>query len=50
MVVLKYVPDFRWMMDREDAPWYPTARLFRQTRYNDWNEVFERIAAELALR
>lgn len=47
-IVLKYVPDWRWMMDREDSPWYPTARLFRQTRHGDWDEVFERIARELS--
>jgi tetratricopeptide (TPR) repeat protein len=47
-LVLNYMPEWRWMMDREDTPWYPTARLFRQTCRGDWNEVFERIAAELA--
>jgi tetratricopeptide (TPR) repeat protein len=47
-IVLKHVPDWRWMMYREDTPWYPTARLFRQARRDDWDEVFERIAAELA--
>ena len=47
-IVLKHVPDWRWMMDREDTPWYPTARLFRQARRDDWGEVFERIARELA--
>jgi len=47
-IVLKHVPDWRWMMDREDTPWYPTARLFRQARRDDWGDVFERIAAELA--
>jgi hypothetical protein len=46
-IVLKYVPDWRWMMHRDDSPWYPTARLFRQTRHGDWDEVFERIAREL---
>ena len=47
-IVLKHVPDWRWMMDREDTPWYPTARLFRQARRGDWDEVFLRIASELA--
>ena len=47
-IVLRHVPDWRWMIDREDTPWYPTARLFRQTRHADWDEVFERIAGELA--
>ena len=32
--------DWRWMIDREDSPWYPTIRLFRQSRLDDWAEVF----------
>jgi hypothetical protein len=47
-VVLKDIPEWRWMMDREDSAWYPTACLFRQRRPGDWDEVFERVAAELA--
>ena len=46
--VVKQVPDWRWMMDRKIPLWYPTARLFRQTRRGDWDEVFELIAGELA--
>jgi len=46
-VVLPLVPDWRWLLGREDSPWYPTMRLFRQTRYGCWEEVFERIAKEL---
>lgn len=44
-VALTVSPDFRWLLEREDTPWYPTMRLFRQRRLDDWNEVFERIAA-----
>jgi len=40
--------DWRWMEDREDTPWYPTMRLFRQDRPGDWKAVLERITAELA--
>jgi FkbM family methyltransferase len=47
-VALKYLPDWRWMLGREDSPWYPTARLFRQRRLGDWDDVFARVAAELA--
>jgi FkbM family methyltransferase len=47
-IVLRQVPDWRWMMDRSDSPWYPTALLFRQTRSGDWNEVFEKMASALA--
>ena len=40
--------DWRWMIDREDSPWYPTLRLFRQSRLDDWSEVFARAADVLA--
>jgi Tfp pilus assembly protein PilF len=50
-VVLQSVPDWRWLIDRSDSPWYPSMRLFRQLRSGDWPEVFERVANELtALR
>jgi len=39
--------DWRWMQDREDSPWYPTMRLFRQPRAGDWPAVIERLGAEL---
>jgi FKBP-type peptidyl-prolyl cis-trans isomerase 2 len=38
-VLLPFVPDWRWMMNREDSPWYPTMRLFRQTKSGDWESV-----------
>jgi hypothetical protein len=47
-VALPVARDWRWLLDREDCPWYPTMRLFRQKRWGDWDEVFARIA--LALR
>jgi hypothetical protein len=40
-------PDWRWMEGRDDSPWYPTMRLFRQRRSGDWDEVVERVAREL---
>lgn len=40
-------PDWRWQLDREDSPWYPTIRLFRQPRLKDWASVMDRIASEL---
>ena len=46
-VALKQVPDWRWMMDRADSPWYPSIRLFRQSARNDWNGVFADIEREL---
>ncbi len=44
---LPIVPDWRWLLARDDSPWYPTMRLFRQTTAGDWHEVFARIAAAL---
>ena len=40
-------PDWRWMLDRDDSPWYPTMRLFRQDRAGDWAGVIARVAEEL---
>ena len=47
-VVLKWFADWRWMLDRNDSPWYPTMRLFRQARSNDWAEVMARVTADVA--
>src|ERR1700730_7195406 len=41
------VPHRTWMLDRADSPWYPSMRLFRQTRRDHWDSVFDDIAAEL---
>ena len=49
-LALSFVPDWRWLLERPDCPWYPTMRLFRQKWLGDWNDVFERIAAELQLK
>ena len=46
-VALKRVPDWRWLLDCEDSPWYPTMRLFRQSRAGDWAGVFDRMHSEL---
>ena len=46
-VLLPLVPSWRWMLGREDSPWYPSLRLFRQERRGDWGTVIERMAAEL---
>lgn len=46
-VALKYVPDWRWLLDRDDSPWYPTMRLFRQEAAGDWKFVFGKIEQEL---
>jgi len=46
-ILLPYSPDYRWLLDRDDSPWYPTARLFRQSETRDWNEVIDRVRREL---
>jgi hypothetical protein len=47
-VALQHVPDWRWQLGRDDCPWYPSMRLFRQTSRGDWDGVFTRIADALA--
>jgi ADP-heptose:LPS heptosyltransferase len=47
--ILPFTPDWRWMLSREDSPWYPTVRLFRQKRHGDWDNVFRRLAKELRI-
>jgi tetratricopeptide (TPR) repeat protein len=46
-LALPYVPEWRWLLDRSDSPWYPTMRLFRQKRVGDWRGVFEDIGRTL---
>jgi tetratricopeptide (TPR) repeat protein len=46
-IALPFVPDWRWLLDRSDSPWYPTMRLFRQHRPGDWAGVFQEIQAAL---
>jgi tetratricopeptide (TPR) repeat protein len=47
-VALKFVPDWRWLLDRMDCPWYPSARLYRQTSLDDWSGLFARFAHDLS--
>ncbi|HYG89647.1 MAG TPA: tetratricopeptide repeat-containing glycosyltransferase family protein [Azospirillum sp.] len=46
-ILLPHLADWRWLVDREDCPWYPTARLFRQTTPGDWGGVFARVLPAL---
>ena len=46
-VLVPFAPDWRWMKDRLDSPWYPSARLFRQPSHGDWKSVLLAVAAEL---
>ncbi len=47
-VTIPFSSDWRWLLDREETPWYPTMRLFRQSHWGDWDEVFSRMARELS--
>jgi len=46
-VLLPFAPDWRWMLKREDSPWYPTMRLFRQSQAGDWAGVMKRVEQAL---
>ena len=46
-LLLAHAPDWRWMTEREDTPWYPSLRLFRQSAPRDWEEPAGRVAREL---
>jgi len=46
--LLPFVADWRWLLDRDDTPWYPTMRLFRQPRPQAWAEVFNQVRNELS--
>jgi hypothetical protein len=46
-LALQHVPHWTWMLDRPDSPWYSSMRLFRQTRRDVWDSVFDEMAAEL---
>ena len=45
--LIPFAPDWRWMMTREDSPWYPSMRLFRQAEIDNWGDVIERARKEL---
>jgi ADP-heptose:LPS heptosyltransferase len=49
-VMLPYIPDFRWLWDREDSPWYPSMRLFRQPAPGDWSPVIYNVSSALRAR
>src|SRR5262249_25087943 len=46
-ILLPYIPDWRWLLNRDDSPWYPTARLFRQTASKEWKTVLNRVNEEI---
>jgi tetratricopeptide (TPR) repeat protein len=47
-IALKQIPDWRWLLDRDDSPWYPTVRLFRQQTMDNWTSVFDAMRREIA--
>jgi hypothetical protein len=46
-LLLPFAPDWRWLLERDDSPWYPSLRLFRQQQHARWEPVFERVRSEL---
>jgi hypothetical protein len=48
-VMLELVPNFRWLLERTDSPWYPTMQLFRQNIAGGWNAVIDRVSSELSI-
>jgi len=47
-ILLPYIPDYRWLLEREDSPWYPNATLFRQNENRSWVDVIHRVKEHLA--
>jgi ADP-heptose:LPS heptosyltransferase len=48
-ILLPYVPDFRWLLNRDDSPWYPTAKLYRQEISSDWETLLARVRQDLTI-
>ena len=46
-ILLPYVPDWRWLLDRKDSPWYPSVKLYRQATIDDWDQAFENVRNDL---
>jgi hypothetical protein len=49
-ILLPHMPDWRWLLERSDSPWYPSARLYRQTSAGDWNAPLAQVRADLLTR
>jgi tetratricopeptide (TPR) repeat protein len=47
LLLLPYAPDWRWLLNREDSPWYPSIKLYRQKEFGNWNGVLNQISADL---
>ena len=46
-MLIPFAPDWRWMLDRTDSPWYPSMRIFRQDNVNDWDNLIQRVSSAL---
>jgi hypothetical protein len=46
-LLVPFAPDWRWLLDRADTPWYPSMRLFRQSAIGDWDGPLQRLRQEL---
>lgn len=49
-ILLPFIPDYRWLLGRNDTPWYPSATLYRQSENRSWDEVLERVRVNLNAR
>ncbi len=47
-LMLPWCPEWRWLLDRPDSPWYPSVKIFRQKSFGDWNSVIEDVKYELS--
>jgi ADP-heptose:LPS heptosyltransferase len=47
LILLSHIPDWRWMLERSDSPWYPTARLYRQPAIGDWASPLGQVRSDL---
>lgn len=48
-LLIPFVPDWRWLLGRQDSPWYPSLRLYRQKRVGDWSQAFDELVSDLTL-
>jgi hypothetical protein len=46
-LLLPFIPDWRWMLEREDSPWYPSVKIYRQASMGDWDSVLQKVRNDL---
>jgi tetratricopeptide (TPR) repeat protein len=49
-LLLPFIPDWRWLLDRDDSPWYPSVKIYRQTSMGDWDSVLQKVRNDLLAR